>query len=88
MGFAELVLTVMGCTDAATHYEMPAALYTSLIEQPHEDAQQSAGYMTYGSRLSGHNYWKGMDGIPYLCTLGLNFGSCAVIGLRTEAYPA
>jgi hypothetical protein len=61
--------------------------------------QHAASYITRGCKLSGENYWNGINEVPYRqhiaatyhpilrrdCDLG---GFFAAIGLHTEAYPA
>ena len=96
VGLFELHQIVLGCTYAATHYEMPPAWRTCLIKQAHEDMQHAASYITRGCRISGENYWDGMDEIPYRQVIASRDpilqrdlgGFFAVIGLHTEAYPA
>ena len=96
VGLAELELIVKGCTHAATHHQMPAAWRTCLIKQAYEDMQHAASYITRGCRLSGEDYWQGIDGVPYQKNIESYYpilrrdlgGFFAVVGLHTEAYPA
>ena len=96
VGLFELHQIVLGCTYAATHYDMPPAWRTCLIKQAHEDMQHAASYITRGCRISGENYWAGMNEIPYRQAIASRDhilqrdlgGFFAVIGLHTEAYPA
>jgi len=97
VGLAELEMIVLGCSYAATHYEMPPAWRTCLIKQAYEDMQHAASYITRGCTLSGENYWKGIDDVPYRQHIAKTYhpilrrdlgGFFAAIGLHTEAYPA
>ncbi|MGE0679301.1 MAG: hypothetical protein AB7P69_00100 [Candidatus Binatia bacterium] len=97
VGLAELEMIVLGCTYAATHYEMPAAWRTCLIKQAYEDMQHAASYITRGCKLSGENYWNGIADVPYRENIAKTYhpilrrdlgGFFAAIGLHTEAYPA
>ncbi len=97
VGLAELDMIVLGCTYAATHYEMPAAWRTCLLKQGYEDMQHAASYITRGCKLSGENYWNGIDDVPYRENIAKTYhpilrrdlgGFFAAIGLHTEAYPA
>lgn len=97
VGLAELEMIVLGCTYAATHYEMPPAWRTCLIKQAYEDMQHAASYITRGCKLSGENYWNGIDAVPYRENIAKTYhpilrrdlgGFFAAIGLHTEAYPA
>ena len=95
-GFAELELIVLGCSHAATHFDMPAAWRTCLLKQAYEDMQHAASYITRGSRMSGENYWNGFDNLTYRKNIEARYpilrrdlgGFFAVIGLHAEAYPA
>ena len=97
VGLAELEMIVLGCSYAATHYEMPPIWRTCLIKQAHEDMQHAASYITRGCKLSGEDYWRGIDDVPYRQNIQTVYhpilrrdlgGFFAAIGLHTEAYPA
>ena len=66
VGLAELEMIVLGCSYAATHYEMPPAWRTCLLKQAYEDMQHAASYITRGCKLSGENYWNGIDDVTLL----------------------
>ncbi len=94
-GLSEFELIVMGCTYAATHFEMPTAWRTCLVKQAYDDMEHSASYITRGCRLTGENYWEGID-LPYRENVEAHYpilrrdlgGFFAVIGIHAEAYLA
>jgi hypothetical protein len=96
IGFAEFEQIVLGCSYAATHYEMPASWRMCLLKQAYEDMQHSASYITRGCRIAGENYWTGMENHTYRKNVEATYpilrrdlgGFFAVVGLHTEAYPA
>jgi hypothetical protein len=95
VGWGELRHIVLGCTYAATHYEMPGAWRACLIKQAYEDMQHAASFITRGCRHGGEDYWNGVAGKATFPSadekrilerdLG---GFFAVVGLHTEAYSA
>jgi hypothetical protein len=95
-GHAEMELIVLGCTYATTHYDMPMAWRTCLIKQAYEDMQHAASYITRACRMSGENYWNGVENQNYRkniearrAVLRRDLGGFFVmIGLHTEAYNA
>ncbi len=96
IGFAEFEQIVLGCSYAATHYEIPAAWRMCLLKQAYEDMQHAASYITRGCRIAGENYWNGVENRTYRKNVEATYpilrrdlgGFFAVVGLHTEAYPA
>lgn len=95
VGWGELRHIVLGCSYAATHYEMPGAWRACLIKQAYEDMQHAASFITRGCRYGDENYWNGITGaatFPHpeekrILERDLG-GFFAVVGLHTEAYSA
>jgi hypothetical protein len=95
-GHAEMELIVLGCTYASTHHEMPAAWRACLIKQAYEDMQHAASYITRACRMSGENYWNGVENQTYRKNIEARHavlrrdlgGFFVMIGLHTEAYNA
>lgn len=95
-GFAEMELIVLGCSYAATHYDMPMTWRTCLLKQAYEDMQHAASYITRACRMTGEDYWQGLENQNYSkhiqarhATLRRDLGGFFVmIGLHTEAYNA
>ncbi|MGE0825300.1 MAG: hypothetical protein AB7G75_13310 [Candidatus Binatia bacterium] len=96
IGLAEFEMIVLGCSYAANHFAMPVAWRMCLLKQAYEDMQHAATYITRGCRLSGENYWNGIENLTYRKNIEALYpilhrdlgGFFAVIGLHTEAYPA
>jgi len=65
IGFAEFEQIVLGCSYAATQYEMPASWRMCLLKQAYEDMQHSASYITRGCWIAGENYWTGVENRTY-----------------------
>jgi hypothetical protein len=95
-GFAEMELIVLGCAYAATHYEMPMAWRACLLKQGYEDMQHAASYITRACRISGADYWQGVENQAYRKNIQARHailrrdlgGFFVMIGLHTEAYNA
>lgn len=95
VGWGELQQIVLGCSYAATHYEMPAAWRACLLKQAYEDMQHAASFITRGCRYGDENYWNGIrsnatspnSDAKRILERDLG-GFFAVVGLHTEAYAA